>query len=124
MNWMAAYEQREEAPTRVFYMLIATVLMTLRAGMDSRRASIFFPYERLSRNDARSIDNRLSRDEVRVAVVRLLLAAELALQRLSTMMRAVYELMNHAHTLAGRRHEQACMPPNQCAQPAKRLDSS
>lgn len=124
MNWTAEYEQKEDALARVFYMLIAAVLMTLRASMDSRRAAIFFPCERMSPSDARSIDNRLSRDEAHEAVVRLLLAAELALQRLSAMMRAVYELMNQAYLLAASTRKQDSDIAHQCELAGKRLDSS
>lgn len=124
MNWTAKHEQQEEALVRVFLMLVAAVLMTLRADMNSRRAAILSPFRRMSPSDARSIDNRLLLEEARDAVDRLLVAAEVALLRLSAMMRALYELMNHAFLLAASARKQDSNTAHQCELPRKRLDTS
>lgn len=100
MDWTAAKEQREDALRLVFFMLVAMVLLIVRAGLDARGASTAFP-PKGAPNDAAATDYpaESSLSASYHAALTLLCAAQVA-GRLLAITRAIYELMNQAHTLA------------------------
>lgn len=112
MKWNAAIEQQEEALARVFLMLIAMTLMSIRAVLVARA------------------DPALLRDEEAMAyhhnqIEDLLHAAEIAAQRaMASVSRTAYELVKQTYSLAQSAREHVGGIAHQCGRPAKRLDSS
>lgn len=100
MDVRAAQQHREDAHFRVFMMLIALVLMTIRARSDARSVSPSLTH-RLLHASVPGYRPTTSVAQLHVlpfqtAVAALFAAAELAARRLISTMRADYELMKLA----------------------------
>ena len=125
MGWTAANEQREDALLRVFFMLVAMVLLIVRSGLDARGALNAFP-PKGAPGDGAAADYRppSSQSTLYNAALTLLCAAGVAARRLLAMARAIYELMNEAHTMALSVRGTVCGASQLRERTSERLDTS
>lgn len=126
MDWRAANDQRRQAQLRLFYMFVVMGLLAIEGLLDARQMLAFLSVER---GDPRATGNLYATKpppERAYAVIALLCAATLALQRLDATTRAPYERMNLAYMLTRwlAFPARTCPPADQCDLPGQRLDSS
>ena len=125
MDWTAANEQREDALLRVFFMLIAMVLLIVRVGLDARGALTAFPAKGAPDDGAAARYRPPSpQSTLYHAALTLLCAAHVAVRRLLAMARALYELINQAHTQALSVRGRICGASRLRERTSERLDTS
>lgn len=124
MDCRAAHEQREDAWFRVLMMLVALVVLTVRAGPDAKGTPQPKARRALFGSELPLYEAPLSgsHDRTHRAVELLLSAVDAAAQHLIAMMRSGRAFLQRSSTRPMRQH--GCRVVCQCGQTAGRLDSS